>query len=75
MSDILDVMGNLLGGIVDFIEFLGQGMSNFIDFVLNLPTLFYNLINIVPLPLQSVILAFIGIVLFIIVMKVVSHFV
>ena len=75
MSEILDVMGNLLGGIVDFIEFLGQGMSNFIDFVLNLPTLFYNLINIVPLPLQSVILAFIGIVLFIIVMKVVSHFV
>ena len=75
MSEILDVMGNLLGGIVYFVEFLGQGMSNFIDFVMNLPTLFYNLINIVPLPLQSVILSFIGIVLFIIVMKVVSHFV
>lgn len=75
MGEILDVMGDLLGGIIDFVAFLGQGMANFIDFILNLPTLFYNLIDVIPLPLQSIILTFIGFVMFIIVMKVVSHFV
>ena len=71
MSSIVD----LLSGIVDFIKFLGNGLANFIDFILNLPSIFYRLVDFTPMPIQGIILAFLGFIVFIIIMKVVAHFV
>lgn len=59
MSDILD-------GAIKLIELIANGIGNFIDFILGLPTFIYNLIEVVPEPLYSVLLSFISIIIFLI---------
>lgn len=68
-------MSSLLSNIGDLITLLGKGIVSFVDFIINLPTLFYNLIILIPEPLYSVLISFISLILFVIVLKVVAHFV
>ena len=57
--------------IVDFTNSLGNWVKNFIDFIMNLPTLIYNILDLIPEPLYAIINAFIGFLIFIIFLKVV----
>lgn len=55
----------------DFLVTVGNGVKNFIDFIWNIPTLIYNLLDLIPEPLYVIINAFIGFLIFIIFIKVV----
>lgn len=55
----------------DFLSTIGNGISSFVDFIISLPTLIYNLLDLIPDPLYAVINAFIGFLIFIIFLKVV----
>lgn len=57
--------------ISDFLITIGNGISSFVDFIISLPTLIYNLLDLIPDPLYAVINAFIGFLIFIIFLKVV----
>lgn len=59
MSEILDKAGQL-------IEFIGNGIKNFIDFIIELPSFIYNLIEVIPRPLYDILLSFISTIIFII---------
>lgn len=50
---------------------IGNGVESFVDFLINLPTLFYNLIDLIPEPLYVIINSFIGFLIFVIFLKVV----
>ena len=54
-----------------FLETIGNGVKNFVAFFVNLPTLFYNLLELIPDPLYAIINAFIGFLIFVIFLKVV----
>lgn len=57
--------------IVDFTDTLGNGVKSFVDFIINLPTLIYSVLDLIPDPLYAIINAFIGFLIFIIFIKVV----
>ena len=68
-------MSVILSGLSILFKIIGSGLYNFVDFISNLPSLFYHLIDFVPMPFQNLLIVFLSIIVFIIVMKVVSHFV
>jgi len=55
----------------DFLGTVGNGIKSFVDFVISLPTLIYNILDLIPDPLYAIINAFIGFLIFIIFLKVV----
>lgn len=55
----------------DFIGTIGNGIKSFVDFIINLPTLIYNLLELIPDPLYAILNAFIGYLILIIFLKVV----
>ena len=57
--------------IMDFINTVGSGVKSFVDFIVNLPTLIYNLLDLIPEPLYAIINAFMGFLIFILFIKVV----
>lgn len=63
------VLGDLIMPLIDFI---GNGIKQLIDFIINLPEFFNNVINIIPAPLYTVVYSFIGIIIMVIVLKVVK---
>lgn len=64
-------MSELLSYIGDFIIYLKNGIVGFVDFILRLPSLFHDLIQILPQPLYLVVTSFIGFFIFVIILKVV----
>lgn len=62
---------NFAEQIGDFLVTVGNGVTSFIDFIVNLPTLIYNLLELIPEPVFGIINAFIGFLIFIIFIKVV----
>lgn len=59
-------MNDILDGALGLIDFISKGIGNFIDFLLGLPTFIYNLIEVIPEPLYSVLLSFISTIIFLI---------
>lgn len=64
-------MSELLSYIGDFINYLRNGVIGFVDFIMRLPSLFHDLIEILPQPLYLVVISFIGFLIFVIILKVV----
>lgn len=58
---------DIISSIYGLIKFILTGISNFVDFFLSLPTFIYNLIEVLPEPIRSLVLSFIGIIIFIII--------
>lgn len=52
----------------ELISFIFNGIGNFIDFILGLPSFIYSLIEVVPRPIYDIVLQFISIIIFIIVL-------
>lgn len=59
MTEILDKAGKL-------IAFIVNGVANFIDFIIELPSFVYNLIEVIPRPLYDILLSFMGLIIFLI---------
>ncbi|MDO4962607.1 MAG: hypothetical protein Q4E75_00685 [bacterium] len=62
---------DFLNSIADLISVLNQGISSFVKFIIDLPSLFYNLIDLIPSPFDIVILSFISFLLIVLIFKVV----
>lgn len=58
--------------IVPIIDFIGNGIKNLVDFIINIPSLYNSLIKVIPDPLYTVLFSFIGLLIVIIVIKVVK---
>lgn len=56
---------DILSKAVDLIQFIFNGIENFIDFILGLPTFIYNIIEVIPRPLYDILMSFISIIIFI----------
>lgn len=61
MDDILDKS-------LQLIDFIVNGIGNFIDFIIGLPSFIYNLIEVIPRPLYDILLSFLSIIVFLIVL-------
>lgn len=68
-------MVDFITAIADIISFVANGISNFVDFIISIPNLIYNLLSLLPNPLATVVYAFIGYLITVIFIKVVSYFV
>jgi len=44
----------------ELIEYIGNALANIVDFLMNLPTLLPNLIELLPFPLQDILGVFLG---------------
>lgn len=64
-------MSSFLNNIGDFVSMVGNGVNNFVDFIIKLPELMYDLIDIIPNPLYSIVISFVGFLIFVIFIKVV----
>ena len=60
-----------IGRLFDLIE---SGITSFVDYLMNLPTLVYSLIDVIPEPLSTIFMSFAGLIILVILIKVVSHF-
>lgn len=65
MTDILD-------GVADLFKAIGDGIKPFIDFIISLPNLVYNLLECIPEPLKGILNFFLTIFLFIIVISAIA---
>ena len=59
---------DILSKVGDLIKFIFNGIENFVDFLLGLPTFIYNLIEVIPSPLYDILLSFISTIIFIIIL-------
>lgn len=66
---------NFVDNLLEIIEIIGNTLANFVDFIINLPTLFTDLITVLPNPLYGVATVFISFIIIIILAKVVKTFV
>lgn len=58
---------DILSDIGDLIKLIFNGVTQFVDFIKNIPDLFYNLVKVVPQPFYTYLYDFISIFLFLIV--------
>ena len=56
MTDILDKA-------TDIITFIGKGIGDVFNFIMELPSFINSMINIIPTPFKEIILGFVGIIL------------
>ena len=61
-----------LEAVAKLFELIGDGCKTFIDFIIQLPSLFYNLLNCIPNPLHSILLFFLSLFLFLIVINAIA---
>ena len=66
---------DFLSNCLKIIEIIGNTLSNFVDFIINLPSLINNIITAMPNPLFGIATVFISFILIIIFAKVVRLFV
>ena len=64
-------MSSFLNDIGGFISMVGSGVKNFVDFIIRIPEIIYDLIDILPHPLYSIVTALVGFLIFILLIKVV----
>ena len=65
---------DFLNNCVDLIEMIGNGLANFVDFIIKIPTLLNNLLKLLPRPFYDILGVFIGFVIVIILAKTVKMF-
>ena len=58
--DVVEAVGILL-------ESITSGLKNFVDFVIQLPKFFYNILNCIPNPLSGILNFFLTIFLFLVI--------
>lgn len=62
---------DFLGDIKGLLKILTGGIKSFVDFIIGIPNLIYNLLDLIPSPLNIIVLAFIGIIIIVLIFKVV----
>ena len=72
MISLFDDFKELLSPFSTLVGILKNGMGAFIDFIIRLPSFFHELIFVIPEPLNSIVLSFIGLIIFIIVLRLVK---
>lgn len=66
---------SFLDNCVKIIEIIGNSLSNFVDFIINLPKLVNNIISVMPNPLFGIATIFISFIIIIVLARVVRLFV
>lgn len=64
-------MSSFLNSMGDFISTVGNGVKSFVDFIIRLPELVYDILDLIPNPLYVIINAIIGFLIFVLFIKVV----
>lgn len=59
------------GQISKLIDFLSSGIKSFIDFIIGIPSLIYNLLDLIPSPFDVILITFMGILITVLIFKVV----
>lgn len=63
---------SIIDSLVDLINILLNGLSSFIDFVMYLPNMIHSLLVVLPEPFYTVVVSFIGLIIFLIITYVVA---
>lgn len=61
-------MIDILDGALKLIKFVANGIINFVDFIISLPSFIYELLEVLPSPLYDIVLTFISLIIFIMVL-------